>query len=346
MTPDPQNLLEAPRGRSRVPLGIVRSTHRVPAADATGLSLHVRHASPASSPRGTVVLVHGATLASGLWDIAVPGYSVLQALADAGFSAWAPDIRGYARSDRLAQPTAPYAGLHEAMADIAATVRHAQHHDRAARVLLVGGSWGSITAATYAGAHPDQLLGLALMAPLYATRNTMWLADLTEPGAPHRLCATLGATRGVRREDLLRRWDSEITQADKSLRRDSAVIDALLADALQAEPAPLGDAFSVPNGTLCDLFEVFSGRPLADPALLTMPLLLVRGEHDATATATDAQALFEQAASTDKQWLTIGDAGHFICAERAAPAFQQALIGFARHCTPRGRAGGSVPRNP
>lgn len=211
-------------------LGVHLSTHRVPAADAAGLSLHLRHASPASVPQGTVVLVHGATLASGLWDIGVPGYSVLEALAGAGFSAWAPDIRGYARSDRLVRPEAPYAGLHEAVADIAATVRHAQQHDGVARVLLVGGSWGSVTTAAYAGTHADQLLGLGLMAPLYAARNPLWLADLADPGAPQRLRATLGATRSVRREDLLRRWDAEIAQADKSLRRDAAVLDALLTD--------------------------------------------------------------------------------------------------------------------
>ena len=60
---------------------ILRLAHRLAPADAMGLRLFVRQALPEGPRRGSVVLVHGATLASGLWDIDVPGYSVLLALA-------------------------------------------------------------------------------------------------------------------------------------------------------------------------------------------------------------------------------------------------------------------------
>lgn len=311
--------------------GIVRAVHRVTPADAAGLSLHLRHAAPRGARRGTLVLVHGATLASGLWDIDVPGYSVLDALAGAGFSVWAPDLRGYARSDRLAAPAAAYAGMHEALLDIDAAVAHACRLDHVSRVLLTGGSWGSITSAAYAATHPGRVLGLALMAPLFASVNEPWLADLADPADRTRLNGALGATRRVERAALIRRWDPEIPYVDKHLRRDDAVLDAMMADALGAEPDQgAGGAFTVPNGTLHDLFEVFSGRPLVDPAAILVPTLLVRGEHDATSTEEDARALFARLGTREKQCLTIGDAGHFICAERQAPQFQQALAGFAR----------------
>lgn len=304
---------------------------RVPPADGAGLALHLRHAAPAGASRGTVVLVHGATLASGLWDIAVPGYSVLAALAGAGFSAWAPDLRGYARSDRVAQPRAAYATLPEAVHDIGAVIAHACRADGVAQVLLVGGSWGSITAAAYAAAQPQQVAGLALMAPLYGSVNERWLADLADPSDRSRMNPRLGATRRVDRAALLRRWDPEIPYPDKHRRRDDAVLDALLADALAAEPdGGAAGMFTVPNGTLHDLFAVFSGRPLVDPAAILVPTLLLRGEHDATSTDDDTRALFARLGTADKQSLTIGDAGHFICAERNAPLFQDALLGFAR----------------
>lgn len=306
----------------------VRRALRLAPADRAGLALHVRHVAPVRQSRGTVVLVHGATLGSGLWDIAVPGYSLLEALAIAGFSAWALDVRGYARSERLPNPTQAYADRHDAVADIAATVSYACAADGAGQVLLVGGSWGSITAACFASQHPQRVRALALMAPIYATRNESWLLDLAEPGDTNRLRAALGPTRHVSRDDLLLRWDREIAEADKTLRREPRVLDALMRDSLDAEPAGERDGFVVPNGTFHDLFEAFSGRPLYDPATLRMPVLLVRGEHDATSTSADAELLRRRLASPHVQLHTVRDAGHFICAERAAPRFQDALLGF------------------
>jgi pimeloyl-ACP methyl ester carboxylesterase len=207
-------------------------------------------------------------------------------------------------------------------------VEHACADDGVGQVLLVGGSWGSITAASFASQHPQRVRALALMAPIYATPNASWLLDLAEPGDANRLRAALGPTRRVSRADLLQRWDREIAEADKTLRREPRVLDALMRDALEAEPAGGQDSFVVPNGTLHDLFEAFSGRPLYDPAMLHMPVLLVRGEHDATSTAADAELLRARLASRQVQLHTVRDAGHFICAERAAPRFQHALLGF------------------
>lgn len=307
---------------------VLRQVHRVPAADAAGLTLHARQARPAGPASGTVVLVHGATLASGVWDIAVPGYSMLDALAQAGFSAWAPDIRGYARSDRISEPAQAYATLHEAVADIRAAVTHACLTDAVDSVLLVGTSWGSITGARYASEHPHSVRALALIAPIYATRNPMWLTYLTDPVAPERLRVTFGATRTVCRDDLLRRWDPEIPHDDKSVQRDPDAFEALLRDAEQAEAPPSGETFRVPNGTLHDLFMAFSGRPLYDAACLRMPVLLARGEHDATATADDARLLMSRLAPGRARLHTVGNAGHFFSAERAAPEFQRLLVDF------------------
>lgn len=309
--------------------GVRRAVHRLAAPDGMGLSLHLRHVAPEGRARGSVLLVHGATLASGLWDVAVPGYSVLEALAAAGLSSWALDIRGYARSARLVAPVAAYAGREEAVRDIAAALDFVCQHDNVASAILVGGSWGSITTALFASRDARRVAGLALMAPLHASANALWLADLAHPGDRRRLSPAHGACRSVGRAQLLARWDPEVPPGRAFERRDPAVLDALIADALACEPAPGSTTFTVPNGTLHDLFEVFSDRPLYDAAALRMPVMLIRGEHDLTSTHADAQRLFEVLGSHDKQYLQIGDAGHFVCAERRAGEFQRALIGFA-----------------
>lgn len=332
---DLRDVREAEEG---TPAPAARRHFRIPPADEAGLGLHLRHAGPAAGSRATVLLVHGATIASGLWDIAVPGYSTLEALAARGFSAWALDVRGYGRSARLASPNRAYAGREEAVRDIGAAVDFALAHDGRTRLVLFGGSWGSITASIFATRRPHSLMGLALMAPLYATPNRGWIETLADPASAGRpdavLNPALGATRAVDRAHLLHRWDPEIPPGHEA-RRHPEVLDALLHDALQAEPAG-AHAFTVPNGTLHDLFEVFSGRPLYDPAAIALPTLLMRGEHDATSTHADAQRLFERLASRDKTYMQFGDAGHFVCAEVGAGRFQRALADFVDTLARRG----------
>jgi alpha-beta hydrolase superfamily lysophospholipase len=110
------------------------------------------------------------------------------------------------------------------------------------------------------------------------------------------------------------RWDSEIPHTDKSLWRNEAVFQALMHDSLDA--AGCGDSFPAPNGTLIDLFEVFSGRPLYDAGAVTLPVLLLRGAADPTSTRADALGLFDRLGSAIKRYVEIGHGAHFISAER------------------------------
>ena len=79
-----------------------RST--VPAIAGQHVDLFVRERSPASGATPglpPVILVHG-----GFWpgtlafDSSLPGYSLMESLAQAGFAAFAPDMMGYGRSPR------------------------------------------------------------------------------------------------------------------------------------------------------------------------------------------------------------------------------------------------------
>jgi TRAP-type mannitol/chloroaromatic compound transport system permease large subunit len=68
---------------------------------------------------------------------------------------------------------------------------------------------------------------------------------------------------------------------------------------------------------------------------------LERGEDDQTSTAVDMQALAQQLVHSPVRSEILPDAGHFICAERAAPALHRLLGDFlARHSSPpQGGAG-------
>src|SRR5688572_16519697 len=98
-----------------------------------------------------VILLHGFPEQWHTWRHQIP------ALAAAGFSVYAPDLRGYNESER---PT--HAGAYHIahlVADVAAVVR-ATGHDRAH---IVGHDWGGILAWAFAGAHPELVDRLVIL---------------------------------------------------------------------------------------------------------------------------------------------------------------------------------------
>lgn len=132
-------------GRMTLPAGI-RSrqidTH-------TGVNLHILEAGHAGSARPCVVLLHGFP------ELAYAWRNQLLPLAQAGFHAVAPDLRGYGRS--VARPVAygddlqPYSMLHR-VSDVVGLVR-ALGHEKVAGV--VGHDWGGPTAQWCARVRPD-----------------------------------------------------------------------------------------------------------------------------------------------------------------------------------------------
>lgn len=300
---------------------------------APGVRLHVRVRRPSQGrPRGVALFVHGATIASGLFDIARPGASWLAEHAMRGHAAYALDLRGYGRSrglgamDMPAAANKPQVRADDAVADIAAVADEICKREGVVRLDIVGGSWGSITAAMFAIAHAERVAKLVLSAPIYARENRPWLDLIGDPRfvPAWRLC-DVAATRA--------RWDGEIESAGGHpfAWRDPEVFDALMADALAADPTSGTrdpPSFRVPNGTFLDLHEAFSGRPLYDPARIACPTLLVRGAADLTATAADARALLARLGSPAKTLVEIDGGAHFLCAERRAPALFGAVAQF------------------
>jgi pimeloyl-ACP methyl ester carboxylesterase len=94
--------------------------------------------------------------------------------------------------------------------------------------------------------------------------------------------------------------------------------------------SPRSDAFRVPNGTLHELFEVFSERPIYDPAAIASPTLLIRGACDLTSTAEDMAKLEAKIVNAPVSSITLPDAGHFMQAEHAASHLQHCLLDFLR----------------
>lgn len=308
------------------------------AGPAGRLSLRHRPAQPGLQPREPILFVHGATLASDLYDVPYPGASWMAAAAAAGRDAYAVDLRGYGRSERPAHFDAPperhppYARAAEVVRDIDAAVEAIRAETGRTRIDLVGGSWGSITCARYAGTlGREKVARLILFAPIHAEWNEGWLAICGAPGDPATPNPDLGAYRWVGEAGVRRRWDAEIPVGDKTLWRPEPLFRALIDSALSADPAAetrSPPAFRVPNGTLLDLHGAFSGVPQYEAGAIAAPTLLIRGDADPTSTAGDMARLYAALRTPVRHAATVAGASHFAVAERAGPQVFAIAEGF------------------
>lgn len=314
---------------------------RVPLRGRDGVRLGAlcRNAGSADKGHPPILLVHGATFGAGLFDLPLPGYSLMQELARDDRPVYALDVRGYGHSlggremNAPASSNPPFARLDDAVEDIGTVVEFILRQEEASAIHLVGFSWGTVVSARYAGLYPQCVSRLALYAPLYAETNPMWLNRIGDPSDRSRLDPAIGAYRFVTQADIRGRWDADIGSPYPDLYREHDLPDVIFA--ALAAPDPLAysrepPAFRSPTGALADLIGIFNGRPLYDPSRITMPVLLVRGDNDTTSTDTDAKALLGGIASRKKEYQVISPGSHFLCVEKNRLELYQSLNEFLR----------------
>jgi pimeloyl-ACP methyl ester carboxylesterase len=299
---------------------------RIDAPQTGAIPLGLREMRPPPGERRLppVLLLHGATFGAALFDLPRRGYSLMAALAGAGRAVYALDVRGYGTSvggpmDEAPETHPPFAGVDEAVQDIEAAVAFVGRRSAVPAVDLIGFSWGTIAAARHAGAHPRTVRRLALYAPLFAEHNPSWLDRIADVRDRGRLAPAFGAYRLVTGASVIERWNSDLPGGDPELFREEGIGELVFETLAALDPRSglqVPRAFRCPNGPLADLVEVFNGRPLYDPARLTMPVCLIRGEHDTTSTVTDTQRLLAAIASPVKRHRVIASGSHFLCIER------------------------------
>jgi pimeloyl-ACP methyl ester carboxylesterase len=277
-----------------------------------------------------MLLLHGATFAARLFDLPRPGYSLMNALASRGRAIYALDVRGFGSSlggsamDEAPERNPPVGRVDDAIDDVAAAVDLILDRQEAARLDLLGFSWGAMLAGRFAGASPGKIMRLGLYAPLYADIQSAWL-DRAAAGP------TLGAYRMVGLADLVERWNGDVPAGDAGRYRDAGIPELLFGAIARLDPRAFSHrppAFRCPNGPLADLCEIRAGRPLFDPGKLSRPTLIVRGADDTTSTDAGAARLLADIAAPDKHYRVIAPGSHFLCLENNRETLYELLQAF------------------
>src|SRR5262249_50063666 len=259
------------------------------------LSLYRKRVAPAAGapPQPALFLVHGSSIsARPTFDLAVPGageYSFMDVFARWGYDVWTMDCENYGRSSRTESNSDIKSGVEDlkaASAVVAQATGQSRFH-------FLGESSGALRAAAFAAEMPERVDRLVLEAFTYTGRNSPTLAKRGEQLEYYR-------THNRRKRD--REMIRSIFTRDKPGTSDPRVAEALADAELQ-----FGEA--IPTGTYLDMT---ANLPVVDPAKVTSPVLMVRGEHDGIATEEDLLEFYRRLPNADKQFAILAGASHAV----------------------------------
>jgi pimeloyl-ACP methyl ester carboxylesterase len=245
---------------------------------------------PANKP--ALLFVHGSSMASQpTFDLSVPGRpdsSVMDWFARRGFVCWSVDMEGYGRSDKSRDIPCDIANGAD---DLAAATDYMKRARGVERVMAYGISSGALRAALFAQRHPRSVARLALDAFVWTGEGAPTLAERRRK---------LPEFRARNRRPIDRAFVRSIFARDHPDCADPQVVDAF-ADAILA----LDD--SMPNGTYVDMC---SKLPIVDPARITVPTLILRGQYDGIAAFDDLIEFFKRLPNPDKQFSVMAGISH------------------------------------
>jgi len=274
-----------------------------------GHPLSVWSKRPLTEVGGSIVLVHGRTWsARPNFDLQVPGsginVSLMDALVARGYAVYALDQRGYGGTPRDATGWLTPERAERDVSAVLDWVRAREETGNGSRVrrvparrpVLLGYSRGAQVAMLVAQRHPGQLSGLVLYGyPEFDQPGAGTIAPL----APPRLRTTAAGAA----EDFI---SPAVTPAGV---KDAYVRTATLMDSIRTD------------------WRLETQFAAINPALVHVPTLLLDGERDPYANASNHPAVFSRLGTPDKWWVVLPGGDHVAHLELQG-AFVNALVAF------------------
>jgi pimeloyl-ACP methyl ester carboxylesterase len=277
---------------------------------ADGHPLSVWSKRPPTEARGSILLVHGRTWsARPNFDLRVPGgrenASLMDALVARGYAVYALDQRGYGGTPR---DRTGWLTPDRAERDVSAVLDWMAARERmgssargrapARRPVVLGYSRGAQVSMLVAQRHPGQLSGLVLYG----------YPDPAPPGAPPpppdpAVPPRERTTAAAAGEDFI---SPGVTPPGV---KDAYVRAATTTDSIRAD------------------WRLETQLAALDPGRVRVPTLLLDGERDPYANASDHPAVFAKLGTADRWWVVLPGADHAAHLELQG-AFVNALVSF------------------
>jgi pimeloyl-ACP methyl ester carboxylesterase len=309
----------------------------VPSTINASCKIAVRVKLPEKQAQTVVLILHGATLPSIIFDLpsTQDKPTMLSYMAAKGYATYSLDFRGYGLSSKphemddpsMAGP--PLITHTDAAADVDDVIHFIKQQHPGVPIVLVGFSWGS-SISGYISTHSDWVSKLVLLGPVYSYPNPAW-QELADPSDSTKLNPGIKSYRIASRERWCGLWDRELRGRDASW-RNASTLKALLdhiesTDTDWAEKTKNRGCIRIPTGVLADALRTYNQNPIYDASKINCPTLVLRGEYDTASLCADADGLME-ALTCQKQRIDIADATHYGILEQGAERFFKAITNF------------------
>ena len=271
---------------------IVARGYTAPKLPGVNLFLWNKRRAASTDTKGTVLFVHGSSMASQpCFDLRVGGsseYSVMDSFAALGWDCWCFDCEGYGRSDKHRDR---FFDIADGADDLEAVTAFITAQTGAQKFYICGGSSGALRAALFAQRHPERIARLALDAFVWTGEGSPTLAERRK-----RLPQFLAQ----KRRPLDVAFIQTIFERDHPGSANPKVVEAFAQAVIELDT-------SIPNGTYIDMC---SNLPVVDPEKVTVPTLVMRGEWDGIASFEDVAAFFARLPNPDRQLTVMPGIAH------------------------------------
>jgi len=248
--------------------------------------------SGAGKPKGTIVFVHGSSMSGRpTYDLQVPGRpnsSAMEWFAERGFDTWTMDHEGYGRSDK-SRPI--NCDISNGADDLAAGTEYILKHSQHQKLMMYGISSGALRAGLFTQRHPERVARLALDAFVWTGEGSPTLAERKK---------RLPEFQAKNRRPIDRAFVHSVFDRDHPGCADKATIEAFATAILELDD-------SVPTGTYIDMC---SKLPLLDPRKISVPTIVMHGEHDGIAGMEDLLKFYGLLAHPDKHFAVMEGVSH------------------------------------
>jgi pimeloyl-ACP methyl ester carboxylesterase len=208
--------------------------------------------------------------------------------ASLGFDVWTLDMEGYGRSTKDRDNNAP---ISMGADDCYTAAQYIQKLRGKKQFMVYGISSGALRAAMFAERHPEMVARLALDAMVWTGEGSPTLAERKKK---------LPDFIKINRRPMSKPFIHSVFDRDHPDTAERNVIEAF-ADAV----CELDD--SVPTGTYVDMC---SRLPVVDPDKISVPTLIMRGQHDGIASMEDLLKFFDKLPNPDKQFTVMSGISH------------------------------------
>ena len=256
------------------------------------LYLWEKRAVPGTGSNGTILWVHGSSMASTpTFDLTVPGRpdsSAMDWFARRGFDNWCVDMEGYGRSDKARDI---YFDIANGADDVKAASDYIMKTRGTKQFMVYGISSGALRAAMFAERNPERVSRLALDAFVWTGEGAPTLVERKKK---------LADFIAIKKRPIDRAFVHSIFNRDHAGCADEATIEAF-ADAILALD------HEMPTGTYVDMC---SKLPVVDPVKIKAATLLMRGEFDGIAALDDLIEFYKRLPNADKQFTMMAGISH------------------------------------